>query len=77
MYSTPEAGSGMDRLFEGRVLKANEFVNESLGPTTLPGYASSRGWDSIDDSASERTERNSEHDEGFVDPVEDEGVEVT
>lgn len=76
MYSPPEADAGIDRLFQGRILKANEFVNESLEPATTSGYASTRDWNSNDDSASERTERNSERNEGRLDPVEDEGLEV-
>lgn len=32
MYPPHEEDSGLSRVFEGRILKANEFVNESLSP---------------------------------------------
>lgn len=63
-----------NRMFEGRALKANEFVNEALGPQQSAwGPSSTIGdYESTDDSASVGTERTSEGGD-----VGDEAMEVT
>lgn len=50
----------MSRVFEGRLLKANEFVNESLSPSRVGGFSSMQAWGLTGDDSSDRTERDSE-----------------
>lgn len=58
MYPPHEEDGGMSRMFEGRALAPNEFVNES---TMLPASSSMKAWGfTADDSSSEKTERDSE-----------------
>lgn len=64
-----------NRIFEGRTLRANEFVNEALGPNQSAWGPSStiRAYESTDESASSvDTERSSEGGE-----IAEERVEVT
>lgn len=53
MYDTLDRGPELDRMFEGRVLKANEFVNESLWDQPQESPSATRdlgGWDPSDGS---------------------------
>lgn len=72
----PRAEPDKNRTFEGRTLKANEFVNEALGPNQATWGPSStiRAYESSDDSVSVDTEQSSERDAGGLG---DEGMEVT
>ncbi|KAJ4391374.1 hypothetical protein N0V93_004991 [Gnomoniopsis smithogilvyi] len=60
----PGAEPDKNRTFEGRTLRANEFVNEALGPNQSAWGPSSTimDYETTDDSASVDTERNSEGD---------------
>lgn len=55
MHPPHESDSSMSRVFEGRILKANEFVNESLSPAR-----SVRTWDRSGDDSSEANQPCSE-----------------
>lgn len=78
MHLEPQPESSENRMFEGRVLRANEFVNESLeSDDSAPGFAalnqstattdhrapSDDGGDSDDGLGSEDTQRDSEDSE--------------
>lgn len=64
----------MSRVFEGRILKANEFVNESLSPNRSVG-----AWGKSGDDSSDVTERDSVASAGGSEPDldQDQDINVT
>lgn len=72
MQPPHETDPGMSRVFEGRVLKANEFVNESLSPNRSVG-----AWRRSVDDSSDVTERDSETSARSSEPDLDRNLNVT